>query len=212
MFKYVITAILLIFVILLATPLTAKSSGEKIVFLGDSLTAFADLNEMFPDGNMINRGVYGDTSRDMYNRLGAVIHDAPKKIFIMAGINDIIRGQSVDGLILTYNKILNVLIRKLPNTEIYVISILPVNIEVEPPDLYIKYNLYINTNVIIANEKIKQTVVKYKDKYKIKYLDIYGAFVYTGTIKLNPLFTYDGVHLTHEGYATWKQQIERYVY
>ncbi|MBF0487642.1 MAG: hypothetical protein HQK98_05715 [Nitrospirae bacterium] len=208
MFKSVITAILLIFVILLTTPLTAKSSGEKIVFLGDSLTAFADLNEMFPDGNIINRGVYGDTSRDMYNRLGAVIHDAPKKIFIMAGINDIIRGQSVDGLILTYNKILNVLISRLPNTEIYVISILPVNIEVEPPDLYIKYNLYINTNVIIANEKIKQTVVK----YKIKYLDIYGAFVYTGTIKLNPPLTNDGVHLTHEGYATWKRQIERYVY
>ncbi|MBF0568228.1 MAG: hypothetical protein HQK95_05110 [Nitrospirae bacterium] len=199
-------------VFVLLTSVAVASSNEKIVFLGDSLTAFADLNEMFPNGNIINRGVYGDTSRDMYNRLGAVINDAPKKIFIMAGINDIIRGQSVEDLILTYNKILNVLISKLPNTEVYVISILPVNIEVEPPDLYIKYNSYINTNVIIANEKIKQTVLKYKDKHKIKYLDIYGAFVYTGTIKLNPPLTNDGVHLTHEGYATWKQQIERYVY
>ncbi|MBF0553388.1 MAG: hypothetical protein HQK96_02390 [Nitrospirae bacterium] len=227
MFNLVVVTV---FIVLLSSVAVA-SSNEKIVFLGDSLTAFADWNELFSNGNIINQGVGGDTSRDIYNRLGAVINVAPKKtsrdiynrlgavinvapkkIFIMAGINDIIKGKSVEDLILTYNKILNVLINRLPNVEIYVMSILPVNFDGEPTDIYMKYSLYINTNVIAANEKLKQTVVQYKDKYKVKYLDIYGAFVYAGTIKLNPLFTYDGIHLTREGYVNWKQQIKRYVY
>ncbi|MEO5360040.1 MAG: GDSL-type esterase/lipase family protein [Nitrospirota bacterium] len=203
MFKPVIMSIVVI--ILFSIKLTAGSYNEKIVFLGDSLTAYADWNELFPSDNIINRGISGNTTQDIYNRLGAVIKDAPKKIFIMVGINDIIRGKSVDDLILTYNKILKVLINRLPNADIYVISVLPVNFS---GDLY---NLYVNTTVIAANEKIKQSVKKHTKKDKVKFLDIYGTFTKSGTSGLIPMYTYDGIHLTHQGYLNWKQQIRPYV-
>ncbi|MBF0458581.1 MAG: hypothetical protein HQK99_11900 [Nitrospirae bacterium] len=204
-FKSVIMAALLMAIILLS--LTAGASNEKIVFLGDSLTAEADWNALFPNGNIVNHGIGGDTTIDIYNRLGYVIKDAPKRIFIMAGINDIFMGRPIEELIQTYNKIISVLITRLPNVEIYVMSILPVNFEFRGDF----HNSYINSVIITTNERIKQAVNKYK-RDKVKFLDIHGTFTENRTSKLNPMFTDDGVHLTPQGYLNWKQQIKPYVY
>jgi lysophospholipase L1-like esterase len=200
MFKPVILTVII--VVLAGVGARAESSG-KIVFLGDSLTAYTNWDTLFSNDNITNRGIGGNTSRDIYNRLGTVIEDAPKKVFIMVGINDIIRGKSMQELILTYDKILDVLTNRLPDAEIYVMSILPVNFEGDD---------YFNYCVTIANRHIKQIVDKYDKKDKVIYLDIYGSFVSGGTTRLNPLFTQDGIHLTQQGYLNWKRQLQPYVY
>ncbi|MBF0319088.1 MAG: sialate O-acetylesterase [Nitrospirae bacterium] len=202
MFKPSMVTVILI--VLISVNAAAKSTDDnKIVFLGDSLMSHADWAELFSNGNIKNRGIGGSTAQDIYNRLGDVINDAPKKVFIMAGTNDILRGKSLEQFILTYNKILKILIKKLPKAEIYVMSILPLNFEGDKP---------YNNIVILANVKIKQAVDTYNKQDKIKFLDIHESFTGPGTMKLNPLYTYDGIHLTPQGYLNWKQQIMPYVY
>jgi len=202
MFKSAIVTVILI--VLLSVNAAAKSTDEKkIVFLGDSLMSQVDWAELFSNGNIKNRGIGGSTAQDIYNRIGDVIRDAPKKVFIMAGTNDILRGKSLEQFILTYNKILKVLIKELPDADIYVMSILPLNFEGD--------KLY-NDVITLTNVKIKQAVDKFNKQDKIKFLDIHESFTNPGTIKLNPIYTYDGIHLTPQGYLNWKQQIMPYVY
>ncbi|MBF0553387.1 MAG: hypothetical protein HQK96_02385 [Nitrospirae bacterium] len=205
MSRLLISSSVLVVIVLLTVNLTAKSSTEsstgKIVFLGDSHMAFTDWNGLFSNDDIINRGINGDDSQRIYNRLGSVIKDNPKKVFIMVGTNDIFRCVTPEKFIQTYDNILFVLTKKLPHAEIYVMTILPVNLE---------NDLIYNKIVVSLNEKIKQDVEYHKND-NIKFLDIYESFTSAGTLKLNPSFTFDGIHLTDQGYLNWKQQIRPYV-
>jgi lysophospholipase L1-like esterase len=64
--------------------------------LADSITAFAQWDNIFPGKAIANRGIPGDTIDGIFARLGAVVQMSPRKVFIMAGINDLIRGSSAD--------------------------------------------------------------------------------------------------------------------
>ncbi|MBF0515803.1 MAG: hypothetical protein HQK97_01625 [Nitrospirae bacterium] len=206
MFKILNVKVLLVVSVIigiLTIKISAGSSNEKIVFLGDSHMAYTDWNSMFSHVNILNHGIGGNASQDIYNRLGLVIKDNPKKIFIMVGTNDIIRGVTPDNFILTYDKILHVLIKRLPHAEVYVMTILPG---------YFENDTLFNSVVLMLNAKIKQAVEKYKKHDNIKFLDIHESFMLPGTLRLNPAYTFDGIHLTDQGYLNWKQQIMPYVH
>ena len=47
-------------------------------------------------------------------------------------------------------------------------------------------------------------------KFEITYIDIHSALE-NKEGKLHPNYTYDGLHLTGEGYVIWKRQIRDYV-
>ncbi|WP_420265351.1 GDSL-type esterase/lipase family protein [Candidatus Magnetominusculus dajiuhuensis] len=199
--RLIIASSVLVVIVLLTVNLTAKASTEKIVFLGDSHMAFTDWNGLFSNGDIINRGINGDDSQRIYNRLESIIKDNPKKVFIMVGTNDIFRGVTPENFIKTYDNILRVLTKKLPHAEIYAMTILPVNLE---------NDVVYNKIVVSLNEKIRQDVEYHKND-NIMFLDIYESFTSAGTLKLNPAFTFDGIHLSDQGYLNWKQQIRPYV-
>src|SRR5262249_1762037 len=59
------------------------------VMLGDSNTEWVDWHELFPGVQFLNRGIAGDTSAGVLNRLDEVIGRHPKVVFLMIGINDL---------------------------------------------------------------------------------------------------------------------------
>ncbi|MBF0565658.1 MAG: hypothetical protein HQK89_10480, partial [Nitrospirae bacterium] len=136
-------------------------TSAGIVFLGDSITSEGNWSELFPGTNVKNEGVWGETTSDIINRLSAVITNNPKKIFVLSGINDLATGVSPRDVAGNYSKMIKELTSKLPQTRIYVQSILPVA----------GNNGMINDLIISSNESLKNTIEKLNNK-RVKYIDI----------------------------------------
>jgi lysophospholipase L1-like esterase len=71
--------------------LAAPAAGEKrVVFFGDSITDIWPLAKYFPGKPYVNRGIGGQTTRQMLVRFRAdVINLKPAAVVILAGTNDI---------------------------------------------------------------------------------------------------------------------------
>ena len=68
-------------------------AGERVVFLGDSITDSWRLNEYFTGRDFVNRGISGQTTLQMLGRfLQDVVGLKPKAVLILGGTNDIARG------------------------------------------------------------------------------------------------------------------------
>ena len=64
--------------------------SDNIVFLGDSITESFSFDEYFPDKEIINSGVWGDSTSDAIFRLESdVLTYYPSQVFILLDINDI---------------------------------------------------------------------------------------------------------------------------
>jgi len=176
-----------------------KVSKQNIVFIGDSLTARGEWNELLDNSNIINRGIEGDTTLGVLNRIGNIINGKPSKIFIMIGINDLRNGVKSEQIINNYKKIMNKIKHDSPNTKVYIQSILPINEKL--------YKSTIKNNYIISINKQIQVLV---GKYNYTYINLFPLFVDSND-NLNSKFTIEGLHINGEGYLIWRQILEKYV-
>ena len=179
-------------------PITPKD----IVFIGNSITNGAEWAELFPQKHVKNRGISGDTSEGVYDRLDPVVKGKPAKIFILIGINDISRGIKVENIVMNMRRIVEKIQTESPKTKIYIQSILPVNPDFEMFKTHMKPQLIQEINLHYQN--IAQ-------EYKVKYIDIYSHFLEKGTNKMNKIYTNDGLHLLGEGYLLWSEIIKPYL-
>ena len=169
---------------------------NEIIFLGNSITDYCDWYELFGKSNIKNRGIGGDVINGVINRLDEVTSSKPKKIFLMIGINDLGRKRSVNQILIDYEKLINEIIEEVPETELYIQSILPTDN---------RENLQ-NTDVI----KINNGLVELTKKYNLTYVNLFDLFKTTEN-KLNPAMTFDGLHVNGQGYLIWKNAIIEYV-
>ena len=73
--------------------LKAVPGDKRIVFLGDSITDGWRLNEYFPTRDFVNRGISGQITAEMLDRMKADVIDLkPVAMLVLAGTNDIARG------------------------------------------------------------------------------------------------------------------------
>jgi lysophospholipase L1-like esterase len=80
----------------LKTP-RPNADRTRVVFLGDSITDGWRLNEYFPEGDFLNRGISGQITGEMLGRMKAdVIDNKPAAMLILGGTNDLARGVPVD--------------------------------------------------------------------------------------------------------------------
>src|SRR5687768_14696187 len=68
-----------------------RNTDKDVVFLGNSITAGVDWNELLQMNEARNRGISGDITFGVLERLNEVIEGKPAKVFILIGINDISR-------------------------------------------------------------------------------------------------------------------------
>src|SRR4051794_8025406 len=61
----------------------------RVLFLGNSITQGGNWKKLLKDTTVINRGISGDVTFGILNRLGEVIQREPSKLFLLIGINDI---------------------------------------------------------------------------------------------------------------------------
>lgn len=179
-------------------PITSKD----IIFIGNSIINGAEWCELFPNKPVKNRGISGDITEVVYERLDYITKAKPAKIFLMIGVNDIARGIETSTTVDYMRKIIEKIQQTAPKTKIYIQSLLPVNADFEMFKGHMK------------PEFIKEINNQFKAlarEYKITFIDLYPHFVEKGTDKLATKYTNDGLHLMAEGYFLWRDIILPYL-
>ncbi|MBE9129629.1 MULTISPECIES: GDSL-type esterase/lipase family protein [unclassified Coleofasciculus] len=176
---------------------------SEVVFLGDSLTDYGEWSELFRDIPLKNRGISGDRTDGVLNRLDEIVESNPKSIFLLIGINDIIQGRRNDEVLKTYCEILETLKSQLSGTTVFIQSVLPTNTTLSVQKLGVKIN---NNQVVELNNRLKELA----KTFSFPYIDLFSAFS-DNQNELNAQYTTDGVHLNGQGYWLWKECIEKYV-
>jgi len=144
-----------------------------------------------------NRGICGDTTEGVLNRIDNIIEHQPKKLFILIGINDLNQGIQVFDIVENYHLILRKVKESLPNTQVFIQSVLPVN--------YQKFQRNgVNDKVVELNVRLRELT----KEFSYQYIDLFSAFLDINK-ELNSQYTIDGVHLNGQGYLLWKKIIEK---
>jgi lysophospholipase L1-like esterase len=167
--------------------------SKDVVFLGDSHTQYFDVAEFFNTTLIKNRGISGDLTSGVLNRLRPIINGHPAKIFLQIGINDLHRGISIDSAVKNVARIIRSIQQDSPGTEIFVESLFP-TVTVNQADV-LKYN-----------DSIK--VLSFRNN--IMFIDLYNTFSEKG--KLNSKYDCgDGLHLNGKGYMEWRNILNKYL-
>ena len=174
----------------------ANENVEKgqIVFVGDSITDYCDLEEFYPDLKAYNRGISADTTVGLLDRMDESIFDLePQLIVLLIGINDLLGDdlRSPEEIAVNMNKILDEIQTKSPNTKIILQAPYPVSSKSS-------YGRVDN-----ANEKVKELSALYATMAQekgITYVDLYDTLLDQETKEFNLDYSNDGLHPNKKGY------------
>ena len=165
---------------------------DAIVFVGDSHTEFGQWSELL-GVPVVNRGVAGDTTAQVLERLDGVTRLRPKIVFLMVGINDSILEGGEQSTVASYREILRRLRTECPEAVIYAQSVLPVGPPFEGVNAWVR--------------RVNREIAGMADGKAVIYVDMFDDFLAHGV--LNPQYEVgDGVHLNGEGYQVWKSRIK----
>lgn len=174
---------------------------NSILFIGSSsIRKWTDLEQRFANEPVIRRGVGGCEIWQIvdYYTPYILFPYHPRKIFIYAGENDIAAGKTAESVAVNFTTLWNMIRQKLPNAEIYFMSI-------KPSPSRAKYF----DEVDKANNMVKTFLA---GKPKTHYIDVSTAIYKAGTIVPDSsLFQSDYLHLNSKGYDKWQAVLQPYV-
>ncbi len=174
---------------------------RNIVMLGNSITERGSWNELLDDDRVLNRGIGGDCISGMIARINPIVMGHPRKIFIMAGVNDLVFSRiTVDHLLAQYERLLDLIRKVSPRTKIYVQSLLPLNEGMN--EQYFK-----DKNVRI--KEFNAALCRMAERRGLTYIDIHSRMSHDGVLPAG--YTVDGIHLSADGYAVWCDMLRPYI-
>jgi len=161
-----------------------------IAFIGDSITQDYPLQDFFSDLVTYNRGIGGDTTLGLSHRLNESAFEMnPQIIVMLIGTNDLsLTLDNVSTIIDRICHIIETILSKLPQVDIVLQSIYPVNPKLNLASVGPRKNQDI--------QKINQALQKIKS---IHYVDINQSLQNEEGL-LDSSFSYDGLHLSANGY------------
>jgi len=177
------------------------NSQKDIIFLGNSITAGADWNELLSLPQARNRGISGDITYGVLERLDEVTTGKPAKVFVLIGINDMARSIPDSVILSNYEKIIHRIKKESPATRIYFNTLLPVNNSF--PD---KNHFNKDEHIAALNAGLRKIAAR----EKITLIDIHDHFLDKDK-KLDKQYTYDGLHLNAAGYAHWASLLKPHI-
>lgn len=166
-----------------------------IVMIGDSLTEGGLWNDMFPEVRLLNRGIAGDTTEKVIERLNAIIATEPRRAFIMLGINDLQEKLSVDHIFDNYLRI----VRRL-HTE---------NIEIVIQSTLECAEKLCGSDTLESVRKLNRRLKMYARANHFTYIDLNSEI--SSFRGLPDEHTVNGVHLTAQAYWVWYEILKPYM-
>lgn len=177
------------------------NAPTDIVFLGNSITDYTDWNELVQLKDARNRGISGDITFGVLERLNEVTEGKPSKVFILIGINDISRNIPDSVILANYKKIIHRIKKESPGTKIYFNTVLPVNNSFTDRTHFNK-----DDHILFINDELKEM----GKKENITVIDIHPHFL-DADKRLDKKYTFDGLHLNGEGYRVWANLLNPYL-
>lgn len=167
----------------------------NVVMLGDSITQAVDWNELLKRNDVVNRGIRGDITEGMLNRLHYIYKLKPKMVFLMGGINDLKTNEATtEEIARNQRKIV---------TEFMNRNISPV----------ITSTLYVSSTERKhkkINQKVDELNVLLKniaDEKDIPFIDLNSKLA--NGHALDKKYTIDGIHLMGNAYQIWAEEISK---
>ena len=161
----------------------------EVAFLGDSLTDGYDLAKYYPQYVTANRGIGGDTTFTLEQRLQVSVYDLKPQVVVM-----LIGANNMDTMFGNYESILMGLQENLPDTKVVLLSLTAMGGQHWGQ----KNQLAAYNNVSI------QLLAK---KYGFTFIDLYCPLYDVSIGEVYEGYTTDGGHFTHEGYTVVTAQI-----
>lgn len=159
-----------------------------VAFLGDSLTDGYDVVSYYPQFLVVNRGIGGDTTFDLEERLQVSVYDLkPKVVVLLIGANN------PETMFDNYERILQGLQQNIPETKIVLVSEISMSQEWGKKNHLAAFN----------NVKIKMLA----DKYDYPYVDLYTPLLNPDTNEMFDGYSVDGAHPTPAGYEVFTAHI-----
>ena len=160
-----------------------------VAFIGDSLTDGYDLAKYYPQYLTANRGIGGDTTFGVEERLQVSLFDLKPKVVVM-----LIGANNMDTMLQNYESILQSLKENLPESKIVLCSLTAMGGE-----------HWGRKNQLAAYNNVSIKLLA--QKYGYTYVDLYSALYDVSIGEVYEGYTVDGGHFTHEGYTVVTAQI-----
>ena len=177
------------------------NTRDEIVFLGDSITAAAPWAEYF--SIIRNRGIGGDTTDGVLQRLEEVTESRPRAVFVQLGTNDLSKEISVSEIATNMEAIIEQIMAESPDTRVFIAGVMPLNLDMRDS---------------VLHERKQDQIPKLNEAYRaiadaherVVYIDLYGHVVdRDGQFKQS--YTHDGLHPNDKGYAAMIKAYEPFV-
>ncbi len=173
------------------------------ILAGDSLSLWFPPELLNSETTWLNQGISGETSAGLLNRIDLLDDTYPSIVFVMIGINDLIRGVAGETIVANQQLTIRHLRQAHPQAQVVVQSILPHSAEKatwEGRDRLLS----------IPNSYIKEINQQLKEIAQIEgaiYLELYPLFADSdGTLKTE--LSTDGLHLNQQGYQVWSYALQ----
>ena len=160
-----------------------------VAFIGDSLTDGYDLATYYPQYVTANRGIGGDTTFGLEERLQVSLYDLKPKVVVM-----LIGANNMDTMFQNYESILQDLKENLPESKIVILSLTAMGGE-----------LWGSKNQLAAYNNVSIKLLA--ERYGYTFVDLYSPLYDVSIGEVYEGYTIDGGHFTHEGYTVVTAQI-----
>jgi lysophospholipase L1-like esterase len=180
----------------------------QIVLLGDCVIESLDKDVYFSDLKIYNNGISGDTTSQLFDTLyKRAIKYKPSKLFLSIGSNDFgFEGKDVKEIYENIIDICEEVKRRSSETEIYLVSIIPVN----PAQIDYINRAYVDSRDNFEINMLNYYLKNYARKNRIKFVDATKELKNNFDM-LNLKYTIDGFHLNENGLQVVSSMIRKYV-
>lgn len=174
-----------------------------IVILGDSMASRWTFKEYYTNNDIIARGIAGDTTKGVLDRLDQIIKIKPRIVILNIGSNDLVRLPDSDCLDCIVRRILQIkylLEEGIKDVKVYVISLAPV---LGDNDITIKEYVRNRSNLDI--DEINNQLSMFTS-----IIDV-NSYLKDDNDNLKLEYTVDGIHFSKLGYKIFSEVIAKEV-
>lgn len=171
-----------------------------IIFIGNSITEQGWWKFLLGRDDIENRGIGGDNTFGMLFRLPEIAESQPSKIFLMAGINDLTAGHSVDTIVYNIGRMVEIVKSTAPKCKMHIQSVLPIN-----------NGALAYAAIKGKNPKVKELNGRLEELCRqqgIEFVNL-APLLSDANGELRLELTKDGIHLHPEAYKIWTDYLKK---
>ncbi|RDV16276.1 G-D-S-L family lipolytic protein [Pontibacter diazotrophicus] len=169
---------------------------DASLFVGSSsIRMWDNMQEMFPDHTVINRGFGGSDLLDLKYYLPDIVHPyQPKQIVIYSGENDIATGTvQAPEVLARFKDVFQGIRQEMPEVPVVFISI-------KPSPSRIQY-------LPIMQESNQLIRAYLNTQPKTQYVDVYSLMLDKNGKPMQDIFLEDNLHMNNKGYQIWQEAL-----